>query len=208
MNESRDAGRHVHADPSWVRSMGGPLIVVPASALDRWSGCTEDGVILGGTAVSDDYDRACDVEGWAGVISVGTGAAALVLADEPATTRYLPEQRVFLRRLAADSEAELLEAAGAVLDDPATDWEDCGIWETDGAAVLMDSAEAGADLAVEYPDRGGLPEQAAIPVPAGRWSVRAFHKTGEFPWVGVVQLLPAERPSMDSDRFTRTRSPG
>ncbi|WP_246338871.1 Imm21 family immunity protein [Streptomyces lunaelactis] len=187
MNESRN----VHADPAWVQSMGGPLIVIPASALDQWGGSTEDGVIVGGTAIPDDYDRACDVEGWAGVISIGIGRAALVLADEPATTCYLPEQNAFLRWLAADSDAELLEAARAVLDDPATDWEDCGTWETDGASVLMDSAEAGADLAVGYPDRGGLPEQALIPVPAGRWSIRAFHKTGEFPWVGVVQLLPA-----------------
>ncbi|MFF4234145.1 Imm21 family immunity protein [Streptomyces sp. NPDC001820] len=131
------------------------------------------------------------VEGWAGVIDVGTEGSGLVLADEPATTCYLSEQNVFLRWLAADSDAELLEAAKAVLDDPAIDWEDCGVWETDGAAILLDSAVAGTDLAVEYPDQGGLPEQALICVPAGRWSVRAFHKTGDFPWVGVVRLLPA-----------------
>lgn len=100
-------------------------------------------------------------------------------------------QNVFLRWLAADSDGELLEAAQAVLDDPATDWEDCVVWETDGAAVLLDSAVAGSDLAVEHPDQGGLPEQALISVPAGCGSVRAFHKTGDFPWVGLVQLLPA-----------------
>ncbi|WP_326698970.1 immunity 21 family protein [Streptomyces sp. NBC_01754] len=82
-------------------------------------------------------------------------------------------------------------AGRAALDAPATDWENCGVWETDGSAVLLDSAVAGADLAVEYPDGGRLPEQAQISVPAGRWSVRATHKTGDFPWVGVVQLLPA-----------------
>ncbi|MFI6728508.1 immunity 21 family protein [Streptomyces sp. R-74717] len=191
MTASRNASRHVHADLAWVHSTGGPLIVIPASALDQWGGCTEDGMIVGGTDVPDDYDHACDVEGWAGIISVGNGVSGLVLADEPAMTCYLSEQNVFLRWLAADSDAELLEGARAVLDDPATDWEDCGVWETDGAAVLMDSAVAGSDLAVEYPDHGGLPEQALIPVPAGRWSGRAFHKTGEFPWVGIVQLLPA-----------------
>jgi hypothetical protein len=121
---------------------------------------------------------------------VGTEASGLVLADEPATTCCLSEQNVFVRWLAADSDAELLEAAGAVLEDPATDWEDCGVWETDGSAVLLGAAVAGADLTVECPDQGGLPEQARIPVPAGRWNVRAAHKTGEFPWVGVVQLLP------------------
>ncbi|WP_052412099.1 Imm21 family immunity protein [Streptomyces mutabilis] len=191
MTASRNLARHAHTDLAWVQSMGGPLIVVPVSALDHWGGCTEDGVIVGGTDVPDDYDRACDVEGWAGIVAVGTEGSGLVLADEPATTCYLSEQNVFLRWLAADSDAELLEAAKAVMEDPATDWEDCGVWVTDGAAVLLDSAVAGADLAVEYPHQGGLPEQAQVAVPAGRWSVRAFHKTGDFPWVGVVQLLPA-----------------
>ncbi|MEV7526310.1 Imm21 family immunity protein [Streptomyces sp. NPDC091371] len=76
------------------------------------------------------------------------------------------------------------------LRDPATPWEGCGVWETDGPAVLMDSAEAGRDLGVSYPDGRGQPAGAAVPVPPGRWGVRAFHKTDEFPWVGVVQLLP------------------
>ncbi|MEV8395185.1 MULTISPECIES: Imm21 family immunity protein [unclassified Streptomyces] len=191
MTTSRSSSRRLRADLAWVQSMGGPLIVIPASAVDQWGGCTENGIIVGGTEVPDDYDRACDVESWAGIIDVGAEASGLVLADEPATTCYLSEQNVFVRWLAADSDAELLEAAKAVLDDPATDWEDCGVWETDESAVLLDSAVAGADLTVEYPDQGGLPEQARIPVPAGRWSVRATHKTGDFPWVGVVQLLPA-----------------
>ncbi len=191
MTASRNVSHHVHDDLVWVQSMGGPLIVIPASALNQWGGCTEDGIIVGGTDAPDDYDRACDVENWAGVIDVGTEASGLVLADEPATTCYLSEHNVFVRWLAADSDADLVEAARAVLNDPATDWENCGVWETDGSAVLLDSAVAGADLAVEYPDQEGRPEQAQIPVPAGRWNVRAIHKTGDFPWVGVIQLLHA-----------------
>jgi hypothetical protein len=188
-------------DLTWVRSMGGPLVVIPASALDQWGGCTEDGVILGETDNPDDYDRACAVDEWAGVIRVGTGDSyALVLSGEPATTCYLPEQRIFLRWLAADSDGELLAAAEAVLIDPATVWENCGFWETEGAAVLMDSAEAGSDLGVEYPSGGGQPEEAPVPVPAGRWRVRAFHKTDEYPWVGVVQLLPEAKPNLPTAR--------
>jgi hypothetical protein len=137
----------------------------------------------------DDYDRACAVDGLAGTITVGEGTQALVLGDEPATTCYIPESRVFLRRLAADSESELKAAAEAVLADPATQWEECGTWTTDGAAVLMDSAEAGTDLTVGYPD-GGLPSQAAVPLAAGRWRVRAVHTMAdEGGWVGLVQLL-------------------
>jgi hypothetical protein len=73
--------------------MGGPLVVVPVSALAGWGGCTETGVIVGGAATPDDYDRACAVEGLAGTVAVGgDGAEALVLADEPATSCYLPER--------------------------------------------------------------------------------------------------------------------
>ncbi|MCX4546448.1 Imm21 family immunity protein [Streptomyces sp. NBC_01565] len=173
--------------------MGGPLIVVPESALPSWGGCTEDGMIISGGDHPDDYDRACEVEGLAEVISLRghDTVFALVLGDEPATTCYLPEQRTFVRWLAADSDAELLAAAEALLTDPATPWEECGIWETDGAAVLMDSAEAGRHIGVPYPDGRGEPANAPVLLPAGRWRVRAFHQwAGESAWVGVVQLLP------------------
>ncbi|MFD4977546.1 immunity 21 family protein [Streptomyces sp. NPDC058424] len=178
---------------AWVESMGGPLIVIPVSALAAWRGCTETGTVVGDSTAPDDYDRACAVNELAGAIAVGdSGAQALVLADEPATSCYLPEYRTFLRWLAADSETGLKAAAEAVLADPATEWEECGTWMSDGPAVLMDSAEAGADLSVEYPG-GGMPSQAPVPLPAGRWKVRAVHtEADEKNWVGLVQLLPVE----------------
>ncbi|MET9570639.1 Imm21 family immunity protein [Streptomyces virginiae] len=184
---------HTPTPTAWVDSMGGPLIVVPVSASAAWHGCTKSGVMVGDATAADDYDRACAVAGLAGVIGVGgAGAEALVLADEPATTCYLPEHRAFLRWLAADSEAGLRAAAEAVLADPATAWEECGTWVSDGPAVLMDSAEAGSDLNVEYPG-GGIPSQAPVPLPAGRWRVRAVHvEADEENWPGLVQLLPAD----------------
>jgi hypothetical protein len=182
-----------HLSPGWVESMGGPLIVVPVSALAAWRGSTETGVMAGDATAPDDYDRACAVDDPAGVIAVGDGGAqALVLADEPATSCYLPEHRAFLRWLGADSEAGLKAAAEVVLADPATDWEECGTWVSDGPAVLMDSAEAGSALCIEYP-RGGMPDQAPVPLPAGRWTVRASHtKADKENRVGLVQLLPIE----------------
>ncbi|MEV5676483.1 Imm21 family immunity protein [Streptomyces sp. NPDC052179] len=172
--------------------MGGPLIVVPVSRLVRWGGCTESGMVIGDTDAPDDYDRACQVEVFAGLLAIDEqGAQALVLADEPASTCYLHEHRAFLRWLAADSETDLIAAAEAVLADPASKWEECGTWETDGPAVLIDSASAGAELDVEFPG-GGFPEQAAVPLPVGKWTVRAFHaQVNERASVGLVQLLPA-----------------
>ncbi|MFF0163698.1 Imm21 family immunity protein [Streptomyces sp. NPDC005263] len=189
MDVSHDTDRCDRAELVWVRSMGGPLIVVPESSVNAWGGCTEAGSVLGDADGRDDYDRACEVEDWAGAIAVGTGAVtALVLADEPAKTCFLPEKLLFVRWLAADSEAELFAAADAVLADPDTAWEDGGLWVADGPAVLMDSAEAGADLGVDYPDEG-QPEHAPVHLPAGRWRVRAVHTKNEFAWVGLVQLV-------------------
>lgn len=183
---------------TWVESMGGPLIAVPVSVLDKWRGCTESGMVIGDGDVSDDYDRACEVDELAGVIAIdGEGAKGLVLADQPATTCYLQEQQAFVRWLGADSEADLIAAAKAVLTDPTTPWEKCGAWETDGPAVLMDSVTAGAELDVEYPNGGGLPEQAPLPIRAGRWTVRAVHASpNDNTSVGLVQLLP-----LDADPF-------
>ncbi|MCE7001784.1 immunity 21 family protein [Kibdelosporangium philippinense] len=163
------------APTEWVESLGGPLIVVPVSALNSWTG-----------SVGDDYDRACQVDGFAGAIPVG-GAQGLVLADDPATTCYLPEYHAFLRWLAADSEADLVAAAEAALADPATEWEDCGTWETDGPAVLFDSAVSGADLASGWP-AGGHPDQASVAIAAGRWQVRVLYREGESTWFELVHL--------------------
>ncbi|MEV0742149.1 Imm21 family immunity protein [Streptomyces sp. NPDC050549] len=190
-HSSRAVSGSTRKPSGWVESLGGPLIVVPVSVLAEWGGCSENWGEEPG--IVEDYDRACAVEGWAGLLDVGgSGARALVLADEPATSRYLPERRVFVRWLAADSESEVLAAADTVLADRDIEWEDVGVWETDGPAVLMDSTTPGAELDEEYPD-GGQPEQASVALPAGWWRVRAVHTTSEFPWVGVVQLLP-ERP--------------
>ncbi|MFD8124646.1 Imm21 family immunity protein [Streptomyces albidoflavus] len=41
-----------------------PLIVLPESAVRLWSGCTEDGEVLGEAGGRDDYDRACEVGAW------------------------------------------------------------------------------------------------------------------------------------------------
>jgi hypothetical protein len=171
--------------------MGGPLIVVPVSALSMWRGATTTGVLAGDGSIPDDYDHACAVEDLAGVIAVGdSGAHALVLADEADRGCFLPEHRAFLRWLVACSEDELMAEAEEVLANPATEWEECGVWVTNGPAVLMDSAECGAELNTEYPD-GRLPEQAPVALPAGRWQVRAVQaQTGE-DLVGLVQLLPA-----------------
>lgn len=88
----RDADRPGRAELVWVQSAGGPLIVVPESSVNAWGGVTKSGAVLGGPGGRDDYDRACEIDGLAGVITVGADDAdAIVLADEPATTCFWQE---------------------------------------------------------------------------------------------------------------------
>ncbi|MEV8375853.1 Imm21 family immunity protein [Kribbella sp. NPDC056861] len=177
--------------PRWVESMGGPLIVVPVSALGNWNGCTLQGMIAGEGLIVDDYDRACELVELAGVIDIGD-QQGLLLGDISSPSCYLAEHKVFVRWDGADSAEQLFEATERLLADENTAWDDCGVWETDGPAVLMDSAEAGSDLGVPYPDGRGIPEQAPVDVEAGRWRVSAVQIAGDVdPWVGVVRLLPA-----------------
>ncbi|WP_433263253.1 Imm21 family immunity protein [Micromonospora vinacea] len=122
----------------WVDSGGGPLIVVPTTALDEWDGASDDDDDSWG-----DYDRACRVDGHVGVIEVGA-AQALVLADEPASTTYLPDRRVFVRWLHAASEAEVVRLVPRAVE--VADWEDAGTWTTSGPAELFDSAYSGDGL--------------------------------------------------------------
>ncbi|MER7895583.1 Imm21 family immunity protein [Streptomyces sp. NPDC096046] len=108
----------------------------------------------------------------------------------PAAVR--PSGRAFLRWLAADSAIGLKAAAEAVLADPATAWETCGTWVSDGPAVLMDSAEAESELDTAYPG-GGMPAQAPVPLPAGHFRVLATHtKTDGRNRVGLVRILPVD----------------
>jgi hypothetical protein len=71
-------GNTMNSDRTWVTSAGGPLILIPESACHLWGGAPrtypdEEG----------DYGRACDVDGYVGLIDVGA-AQALVLGDMPA----------------------------------------------------------------------------------------------------------------------------
>ncbi|MFD9409780.1 Imm21 family immunity protein [Streptomyces sp. NPDC059989] len=55
----------------WLETEGGPFIVVPRAALPHWSG------------PEGDYDRACEVIDFVGVLELPDGAEALALGDEP-----------------------------------------------------------------------------------------------------------------------------
>ncbi|WP_257460858.1 immunity 21 family protein [Archangium lipolyticum] len=60
----------------WISSAGGPLVLLPKVLLPHWRGTY---------GVPSDYERACGVEGYVGVIEKA-GGEMLVLGDEPLQT--------------------------------------------------------------------------------------------------------------------------
>ena len=155
----------------WVESGGGPLIAVPEVVLPFWAGADSE-------ELDTDYDRACEVSGYAGLLPVGD-SAALVLGDEPAATSYLPEHTTFVRWSAADSERDLLAGVPAALKTAV--WEQELRWQVPGPVVLFDSAWPGGEA-----DRQ---EHLRVPLTAGSYAVRAaYAQPGAETWVGLVQL--------------------
>ncbi|WP_338704037.1 immunity 21 family protein (plasmid) [Streptomyces sp. Q6] len=149
-----------YGDPGaveWVESGGGPLIAVPAVALSSWSGAD-------GAGLETDYDRACGVDAYGGLVTVGQ-SLALVLGDEPASTSFLPEHGVFFRWCAAESEAELLAGIDAALAEAV--WEPEQRWDVPGAVVLFDAAWPGGELEPE--------NHLRVELELGRYGVRGTY---------------------------------
>jgi len=163
-----------YADPGvveWVESGGGPLIAIPEVVLPFWAGADGDDM-------SSDYDRACDVDGFIGLVPVGD-TRALVLGDEPASTSYLPEHGTFVRWCAAESEDELLSGVPAALAEAV--WEPEVEWSVPGPVVLFDAAWPGAASA--------RTDHLRVALEPGRYAVRAAYvEPGPETWVGLVQL--------------------
>lgn len=155
----------------WVESGGGPLIAIPETVLPFWSGADGDDM-------SCDYDRACDVDGYIGLLPVGD-TRALVLGDDPAATAYLPEHGAFVRWCAADSEDELRALVPAALSQAR--WEQEAEWTVPGPVVLFDAAWTGT--------ASGSTDHLRVMLEPGRYGVRAARvEPGPETWIGLVQL--------------------
>jgi hypothetical protein len=162
---------------TWVESGGGPLLVAPKSELAQWGGSTNDD---GPVEAWGDYGRACSVQGYIGLVSVG-GQQALVLGDEPASATYLPAERLFLRWAAADSEAELVAAAKQALqEDVRWDEDEDLIWDVREPVVMFDSAWPGSEM---EPDN-----HLVIDLEPASYRVRATYLEDQDNWMILVQL--------------------
>ncbi|MFC9225029.1 Imm21 family immunity protein [Streptomyces hygroscopicus] len=136
---------------TWLETEGGPFIVVPRTALSHWSG-TEEG----------DYDLACEVMDFVGVLALPDGAEALVLGDEPLSTAYLPEHRALVRWCYAESEEGIADIIRAGL--LTAEWDEGPVLSTTGELVMFDAAYFGTEV-------GTLTDGTALELGVGRYRV-------------------------------------
>jgi hypothetical protein len=92
----------------WIESAGGPLILISATSYNLWSGILKRSSYLDGKveeaddfldADESDYGKACAVQDYLGVITVGNDTA-LVFGDEPMLTTvfYSADDKVVVAR--------------------------------------------------------------------------------------------------------------
>ncbi len=145
--------QNINHELTWINSTGGPLIVLEADFLPYWGGCFkkvgESKTDAEQRARHDftDYDRACNIADYLGIIDVGPGKG-VVLGDEPMQTAWwmIPEGRgtILVRwQWAADEDAIV-----RILNDSAEQvWKPTGLslYVSGSELVLFDSACAGSD---------------------------------------------------------------
>jgi len=136
----------------WI-SCNSPLLLVARDQLSSWEGTD---IPSNGRKVEarfrwnpdgppTDYDRACDIDDYIGVIDVGTGKG-IVLGDEPLMTTWLSlsDGGLLVRWAYSESENDLISSALTLTDDA---YEDSGITfvVTNSPLVLFAACESSED---------------------------------------------------------------
>jgi hypothetical protein len=163
---------------TWVSTTGGPHLVVPERYASAWEAYFSP---TGGRKVeaafranpegpATDYDRACDVSGWLGVIPVGR-AQALVLrgADTDAAYYRWGRRHFLLQWYCAPSETALLDHVHDVWSGLPVE-EEVVLRHPGGKLFLMDAADLPGRWEVEH---------AEFELPRGRYRVLTSHSRSE-----------------------------
>lgn len=162
---------HQRGELRWLDTDAGALMLLPAKLKPLWSGIEppKDGRVIeahfrwnpDGTAT--DYDRACDIDDYAGLVSVGPGAGIVLGQDNlPATWQAFPDGGGVLARLYTSESGDYPDRLPKL--PPNLAWSAVGEFTTDGSPlVLFDSTESG-DEAPIFPS-------VPIHLAAGRYAV-------------------------------------
>tara|TARA_R110002072_G_scaffold33030_9_gene100250 strand:+ start:2604 stop:3092 length:489 start_codon:yes stop_codon:yes gene_type:complete len=119
----------------WISSEGGPLILISRSSLAYWKGVN-----------SDDYDRACAIDDYAGVISV-SDSQGLVFGDEPCETAIYYSESIgvlIVRWQWAEGESSVQNIIDTLTEeDFKNSEEEIEYKSNDGSLLLFDSVLPG-----------------------------------------------------------------
>jgi hypothetical protein len=172
----------------WIKTAGGPHLVLPEAYAAEWEGFA---IPSGGRVVkasfqcnpgspATDYDRACSVKGWLGVIPVGKGMALVLHGDDTIAAYYRTArgQHYLLRWLFAPSETALLDYFHDVQKQLLVEHE-AGFRHPGGKLLLMDS--------VDLPGSFMTPPSEFV-LPRGRYRVLTSHSQSEEVYIIVHQL--------------------
>ena len=122
--------------PYWIESAGGPLLLLEKSLLPRWHGYARN------DATMTDYERACEIADYLGVVRVGSGYG-VVLGEEPFSTTWWHCQKsglsLIVRWVYAESEAKIIEALKSL---PPDHWltTNVELEIREGELILFDAA--------------------------------------------------------------------
>jgi hypothetical protein len=141
---------------NWVESNGGPLLLLSSDLLSSWSGArpriiSESDVDWEYDIHSDcDYNRACKIDDYLGLLQVGSGKG-LVLGDEPLSTTWWPSSNLIVRWRYAESDEEVLKSLSNVAS---ALWQPTGITFSVGKSplCLFDSAYPGNRVQAQDPE--------------------------------------------------------
>jgi hypothetical protein len=166
-------------DSPWVTSLGGPLILIPESGCPLWGGAPPPSY----PEVKGDYDRACTVDDYIGLIEVGTAHALVLSAPEPTT--FLPDRGLLVQSIAADDDFDLIEVLDQLL--PTIDWQEQLIWSITEPVILFDAVYSFAEVITDNE------EHLQIDLLPGRYVVEAAYlKIPDTAWLVLIRLTGPE----------------
>jgi hypothetical protein len=136
----------VRSISKWIGSFGGPLICVESEHRNKWRGA--DRARLTQDNVEDDYQLACDVAGYAGVISL-RGFLALILGGMPLQTAVFSDnegKKLITRVVYAENDEDIYNGLLCLGHEFFDDCEEIAhLSVRSGSLSIFDSAQDGED---------------------------------------------------------------
>jgi len=148
---------HIEDNLRWVESGGGPLILIDSDLALEWGGLSGNS---GSPESLSDYERACSIDDYLGLLGVQKGVA-LVLGDEPMRTsvkRLEQDDVMIVRWVWSPNETQIIESLPLALE--SADWLETAltIKHSSETFVIFDSAEQFSEVSnlLEFPFSPGL----------------------------------------------------